>query len=114
MAFARGCETAGVVLALTGAIVHAAFIGRDGTRTHTPLTEQGILSPRGIDVSTDVHLNCDNAAWPVTSTGTSSDEIDTDLRRLIDAWPALPFPARQAILSIVRNPPTVDQRKGTP
>ncbi|SRR5260370_9202974 len=75
-----------------------AISGRGGIRTHTPVTQEGILSPV---------QSCENHGFSGTSVregaveGAVGTKIDPNLQRLIDAWPTLQPALRDCILSMI-------------
>lgn len=72
--------------------------GRDGTRTHTPLTEQGILSPLQDGKN---HGFSDISAPEGAVEGAVDTKIDADMQRVLDAWPDLPPALKAGILAMI-------------
>jgi hypothetical protein len=76
-------------------------IGRGGIRTHTPVAQEGILSPKVDSATTDSIIFCDDDPSSARSTISSKNQIDANLQRLIDAWPTLPAKIRASIIAIL-------------
>ena len=71
---------------------------RDGIRTHTSLTAQGILSPQKDQEDPVFSHVCPQA--PAVQTAVET-KLDAERQRVLDAWPALPAALRAGILAMI-------------
>jgi hypothetical protein len=64
---------------------------------------QGILSPQANSTNSDLSVTCDGDVPSARSRISSETETDSDLRRLLDAWPSLSAPIRAAVLALIET-----------
>ena len=69
--------------------------GRGGTRTHTGITPQGILSPQNDSTKAESDAVCDDDPESARSTISSRNQIDPDLRRLLTDYGFIGHPFRK-------------------